>query len=139
MLERGFGRIINIGSDAGRVGSSLEAVYSGAAAAIQLRIAAHIRAQATPFGRIPIRPSMQGRRAAALPRGRHAGVSIRPPPIRSSALLIVTALPPTRLPGFSGLVCGLFLLLEDQPADLEVQLLGVGEVIDVAQRLILAR
>jgi 2-hydroxycyclohexanecarboxyl-CoA dehydrogenase len=30
MAERGFGRIINIGSDAGRVGSSLEAVYSGA-------------------------------------------------------------------------------------------------------------
>jgi 2-hydroxycyclohexanecarboxyl-CoA dehydrogenase len=30
MTERGFGRIINIGSDAGRVGSSLEAVYSGA-------------------------------------------------------------------------------------------------------------
>jgi len=30
MLERGFGRIVNIGSDAGRVGSSLEAVYSGA-------------------------------------------------------------------------------------------------------------
>lgn len=30
MQERGFGRIINIGSDAGRVGSSLEAVYSGA-------------------------------------------------------------------------------------------------------------
>jgi 2-hydroxycyclohexanecarboxyl-CoA dehydrogenase len=30
MLERGFGRVINIGSDAGRVGSSLEAVYSGA-------------------------------------------------------------------------------------------------------------
>ncbi|MCW2867861.1 MAG: oxidoreductase [Marmoricola sp.] len=30
MVERGFGRIINIGSDAGRVGSSLEAVYSGA-------------------------------------------------------------------------------------------------------------
>lgn len=30
MMERGFGRIINIGSDAGRVGSSLEAVYSGA-------------------------------------------------------------------------------------------------------------
>jgi 2-hydroxycyclohexanecarboxyl-CoA dehydrogenase len=30
MRERGFGRIINIGSDAGRVGSSLEAVYSGA-------------------------------------------------------------------------------------------------------------
>jgi 2-hydroxycyclohexanecarboxyl-CoA dehydrogenase len=29
MIERGFGRIINIGSDAGRVGSSLEAVYSG--------------------------------------------------------------------------------------------------------------
>ena len=29
MMERGFGRIINIGSDAGRVGSSLEAVYSG--------------------------------------------------------------------------------------------------------------
>jgi 2-hydroxycyclohexanecarboxyl-CoA dehydrogenase len=30
MAERAFGRIINIGSDAGRVGSSLEAVYSGA-------------------------------------------------------------------------------------------------------------
>jgi 2-hydroxycyclohexanecarboxyl-CoA dehydrogenase len=30
MIERGFGRVVNIGSDAGRVGSSLEAVYSGA-------------------------------------------------------------------------------------------------------------
>jgi 2-hydroxycyclohexanecarboxyl-CoA dehydrogenase len=30
MVARGFGRVINIGSDAGRVGSSLEAVYSGA-------------------------------------------------------------------------------------------------------------
>lgn len=30
MVERGHGRVINIGSDAGRVGSSLEAVYSGA-------------------------------------------------------------------------------------------------------------
>ncbi|MFC8661330.1 SDR family NAD(P)-dependent oxidoreductase [Streptomyces sp. NPDC057199] len=30
MIEGGFGRVINIGSDAGRVGSSLEAVYSGA-------------------------------------------------------------------------------------------------------------
>src|SRR6201995_1468824 len=30
MVERGFGRVINIGSDAGRVGSSLEAVFSGA-------------------------------------------------------------------------------------------------------------
>jgi 2-hydroxycyclohexanecarboxyl-CoA dehydrogenase len=30
MVERGFGRIVNIGSDAGRVGSSLEGVYSGA-------------------------------------------------------------------------------------------------------------
>ncbi|MGD0063401.1 MAG: SDR family oxidoreductase [Streptosporangiaceae bacterium] len=30
MMERGWGRVINIGSDAGRVGSSLEAVYSGA-------------------------------------------------------------------------------------------------------------
>jgi 2-hydroxycyclohexanecarboxyl-CoA dehydrogenase len=29
MIERGFGRVVNIGSDAGRVGSSLEAVYSG--------------------------------------------------------------------------------------------------------------
>jgi 2-hydroxycyclohexanecarboxyl-CoA dehydrogenase len=29
MMDRGFGRIVNIGSDAGRVGSSLEAVYSG--------------------------------------------------------------------------------------------------------------
>lgn len=30
MIERGWGRIVNIASDAGRVGSSLEAVYSGA-------------------------------------------------------------------------------------------------------------
>lgn len=30
MTDRGFGRVVNIGSDAGRVGSSLEAVYSGA-------------------------------------------------------------------------------------------------------------
>jgi 2-hydroxycyclohexanecarboxyl-CoA dehydrogenase len=30
MMDRGFGRVVNIGSDAGRVGSSLEAVYSGA-------------------------------------------------------------------------------------------------------------
>ena len=30
MVERGFGRVVNIGSDAGRVGSSGEAVYSGA-------------------------------------------------------------------------------------------------------------
>lgn len=30
MIERRWGRIVNIGSDAGRVGSSLEAVYSGA-------------------------------------------------------------------------------------------------------------
>ena len=30
MVERGFGRVVNIGSDAGRVGSSHEAVYSGA-------------------------------------------------------------------------------------------------------------
>ena len=30
MVERGYGLIVNIGSDAGRVGSSLESVYSGA-------------------------------------------------------------------------------------------------------------
>jgi 2-hydroxycyclohexanecarboxyl-CoA dehydrogenase len=30
MVERDWGRIVNIGSDAGRVGSSLESVYSGA-------------------------------------------------------------------------------------------------------------
>ncbi|MCP5028352.1 MAG: SDR family oxidoreductase [Actinomycetia bacterium] len=30
MIEGGWGRVVNIGSDAGRVGSSLEAVYSGA-------------------------------------------------------------------------------------------------------------
>src|SRR6185295_1836597 len=32
--ERRFGRIVNIGSDAGRVGSSLESVYSGAKGAV---------------------------------------------------------------------------------------------------------
>ncbi len=30
MVDRGSGRLVNIGSDAGRVGSSLESVYSGA-------------------------------------------------------------------------------------------------------------
>jgi 2-hydroxycyclohexanecarboxyl-CoA dehydrogenase len=30
MVEAGYGRVVNIGSDAARVGSSLEAVYSGA-------------------------------------------------------------------------------------------------------------
>ncbi len=34
MIERRWGRIINISSDAGRVGSSLEAVYAGAKGAI---------------------------------------------------------------------------------------------------------
>ncbi len=34
MTEAGWGRIVNIGSDAGRVGSSLEAVYSGAKGAV---------------------------------------------------------------------------------------------------------
>src|SRR3954471_145295 len=34
MAERGWGRIVNIGSDAGRVGSSMEAVYSGAKGAV---------------------------------------------------------------------------------------------------------
>lgn len=34
MAERGWGRVVNIGSDAGRVGSSLESVYSGAKGAI---------------------------------------------------------------------------------------------------------
>ena len=34
MIEAGWGRIVNIGSDAGRVGSSLEAVYSGAKGAV---------------------------------------------------------------------------------------------------------
>jgi 2-hydroxycyclohexanecarboxyl-CoA dehydrogenase len=34
MIDAGFGRIVNIGSDAGRVGSSLEAVYSGAKGAV---------------------------------------------------------------------------------------------------------
>ncbi len=34
MVERGWGRVVNIGSDAGRVGSSLESVYSGAKAAV---------------------------------------------------------------------------------------------------------
>ena len=30
MVEHGFGRVVNVASDAGRVGSSLESVYSGA-------------------------------------------------------------------------------------------------------------
>jgi 2-hydroxycyclohexanecarboxyl-CoA dehydrogenase len=34
MLERGYGRIVNVASDAGRVGSSMESVYAGAKAAM---------------------------------------------------------------------------------------------------------
>lgn len=34
MIERDWGRIVNIGSDAARVGSSMESVYSGAKAAV---------------------------------------------------------------------------------------------------------
>ncbi len=34
MVERGYGRVVNLGSDAARVGSSLEAVYSGAKGAV---------------------------------------------------------------------------------------------------------
>jgi 2-hydroxycyclohexanecarboxyl-CoA dehydrogenase len=34
MVERGYGRVVNIGSDAGRVGSSMESVYSGAKGAV---------------------------------------------------------------------------------------------------------
>ena len=34
MVEAGYGRVINIGSDAARVGSSMEAVYSGAKGAV---------------------------------------------------------------------------------------------------------
>lgn len=34
MVERGFGRIVNIGSDAGRIGSSHESVYAGAKGAV---------------------------------------------------------------------------------------------------------
>lgn len=34
MADRGWGRVVNIGSDAGRVGSSLESVYAGAKGAI---------------------------------------------------------------------------------------------------------
>ena len=34
MIERRFGRIVNLGSDAGRVGSSLESVYAGAKAGV---------------------------------------------------------------------------------------------------------
>ena len=34
MISRGSGKIVNIGSDAGRVGSSWEAVYSGAKGAV---------------------------------------------------------------------------------------------------------
>ena len=34
MVERGWGRVVNISSDAARVGSSLEAIYSGAKGAV---------------------------------------------------------------------------------------------------------
>lgn len=34
MIQRGYGRIVNIGSDAGRVGSSMESVYAGAKAGV---------------------------------------------------------------------------------------------------------
>ncbi len=34
MIEAGYGRVVNIGSDAGRVGSSLESVYAGSKGAV---------------------------------------------------------------------------------------------------------
>jgi 2-hydroxycyclohexanecarboxyl-CoA dehydrogenase len=34
MIEAGWGRVVNIGSDAGRVGSSLESIYAGTKAAV---------------------------------------------------------------------------------------------------------
>jgi 2-hydroxycyclohexanecarboxyl-CoA dehydrogenase len=34
MVEQGFGRVVNIGSDAGRIGSSLESVYAGTKGAV---------------------------------------------------------------------------------------------------------
>lgn len=34
MIDRGYGRIVNIGSDAGRVGSSMESVYAGTKGAV---------------------------------------------------------------------------------------------------------
>lgn len=34
MVERGFGRVVNVASDAGRVGSSMESVYAGAKAGV---------------------------------------------------------------------------------------------------------
>jgi 2-hydroxycyclohexanecarboxyl-CoA dehydrogenase len=34
MVEQGFGRVVNLGSDAGRIGSSLESVYAGTKGAV---------------------------------------------------------------------------------------------------------
>ena len=49
MIEREWGRIINIGSDAGRVGSSLESVYSGAKGGI-IAFTRKLAFELGPFG-----------------------------------------------------------------------------------------
>lgn len=49
MIERGWGRVVNIGSDAGRVGSSMEAVYSGAKGGI-IAFTKKLSQELGPFG-----------------------------------------------------------------------------------------
>jgi 2-hydroxycyclohexanecarboxyl-CoA dehydrogenase len=76
MVERGFGRVVNIGSDAGRVGSSLESVYSGAKGGIIAftktiaREAARAGVTANTVCPGPTRTPMLEGMAAASERGR---------------------------------------------------------------------
>ncbi len=75
MVERRWGRIVNIGSDAGRVGSSLESVYSGAKGGViaftktVAREAAHAGVTANTVCPGPTRTALLEGMAAAGGRG----------------------------------------------------------------------
>ena len=71
MVERDFGRIVCIGSDAGRVGSSLESVYAGAKGGL-IAFTKTIAREAARHGVTantvcPVQPTRRCSRASPLP------------------------------------------------------------------------
>jgi 2-hydroxycyclohexanecarboxyl-CoA dehydrogenase len=83
MVERSWGRLVNIGSDAGRVGSSLESVYSGAKGAVIsftktiAREVAHAGVTANTVCPGPTRTPMLDRMAADSERGERLIASLQ--------------------------------------------------------------